>query len=171
MFLAHMPAGYLASKFLLSKFRFQQSNTKWLFFAGLLGSISPDFDMLYFYTIDNRQHSHHSYWTHIPFFWLCILVISYSIATFFRSRFLATIFTVFIAGILLHLILDSFAGGGIKWLYPIDQTYFSIFSIPASNRNWVLNYLFHWTALIELTIILLALFIFCKTRNNKRRET
>ena len=171
MFLAHMPAGYLTSKFLLSKFRFQGINNGWFMFAGLLGSVFPDFDMLYFYTIDNRQHGHHSYWTHIPFFWFCILFISYSIAFIFRSRFLVTIATVFIGCILLHLTLDSFAGGGIKWLYPIDNTYYNIFSIPGGNRFWVLNYIWHWTAFVELTIILLALFTFCKSRNIKRRTT
>ena len=171
MFLAHMPAGYLASTFLLSKRSFQQSNTKWLLFAGLLGSVFPDFDMLYFYTIDNRQHGHHSYWTHIPFFWICIFAISYSIAIFLRSRILATSSTVFFTCILLHLALDSFAGGGIKWLYPITHTYFSIFSVPGGNHYWILNYLLHWTALVELTIILLALFLFFKTRNNQRRVT
>lgn len=171
MFFAHMPAGYLASKFLLSNFRIKNPTSKYLLFAGLLGSIFPDFDMLYFYTIDNRQHSHHSYWTHIPFFWICVLAISYSVATYLRSRFLASIFTVFIGCILLHLALDTFAGGGIKWLYPVNQSYFSVFSIPGGNRYWVLNYLLHWTALVELSIILLALITFCKTRSNKRTTT
>ena len=72
MFLAHMPAGYMASKFLLSQFQLDISKTKWLLLLGLLGSIFPDLDMLYFYLIDNRQHGHHSYLTHIPFYWISL---------------------------------------------------------------------------------------------------
>ena len=117
MFLAHMPAGYMVSKLLLSQFHLDSSKTKWLLILGLLGSIFPDLDMLYFYLIDNRQHGHHSYWTHIPIYWLGLLGFCYLIAAIFKSRFLVTAATVFIGCILLHLFLDSFTGGGIKWLY------------------------------------------------------
>jgi len=176
MFLAHMPAGYLASKLLVTQFRLDSTKTKWLLCLGLLGSIFPDLDMFYFYLIDNRQHSHHSYWTHIPFYWLCLLVICYAIAAFFRSRFLIAAVTVFIGCILLHLSLDSFAGGGIKWLYPFDNTYISIFSVPAQpNRYWVWNYFLHWTALVELTIISIATITFWKSQKPSyksfRRQT
>jgi len=167
MFLAHMPAGYLASKLLATQFRLDPSKTKCLLFLGLLGSIFPDLDMFYFYLIDNRQHGHHSYWTHIPIYWLSLLAISYAVAAFYKSRFLTASATVFFGCILLHLSLDSFAGGGIKWLYPFDHSYFSIFTVPAQpNRYWVWNYFLHWTVLAELTIISIATFTFWKSHKS-----
>lgn len=167
MFLAHMPAGYLASKLLLSQFRLEPSNTKWLLLLGLLGSIFPDLDMFYFYLIDNRQHGHHSYWTHIPFYWVSLLATSYVLAALLKSRFLVAAATVFIGCILLHLSLDTFAGGGIKWLYPFENSYINIITIPAqANWYWVWNYFLHWTALVELTIISIAAITFWKTQKS-----
>lgn len=167
MFLAHMPAGYLASRLLLSQFQLEPSKTKWLLLLGLLGSVLPDLDMFYFYLIDNRQHGHHSYWTHIPFYWISLLGLSYMIAAIIRSRFLVAAATVFIGCILLHLSLDTFAGGGIKWLYPFENSYINIFSIPAqANRYWVWNYFLHWTVLVELSIISIATITFWKTQKS-----
>ena len=167
MFLAHMPAGYLASRFLLSQFRLEPSKTKWLLLLGLLGSVFPDMDMYYFYLIDNRQHGHQSYWTHKPFYWITVLGLSYMIAAIVRSRYLVAAATVFVGCILLHLSLDTFAGGGIKWLYPFENSYINIFFIPSqANRYWVWNYLLHWTVLVELTIVVIATITFWKTQKS-----
>ena len=163
MFLAHLPAGYIVSKFLLTKFNSGPSRKKYLLFLGLLGSVFPDLDMLYFYLIDNRQHGHHSYWSHIPVYWICLLGICYVIAAIIKSRFFAKAATIFVTCILLHLLLDSFAGGGIKWLHPFSDSYLSIFSIPSRQGYWLWNYFLHWTALVELTIIGIATTIFIKT--------
>jgi len=167
MFLVHMPAGYLASRLLLSQFRSEPSQTKWLLALGLLGSVFPDLNMFYFYLIDNRQHGHHSYRTHIPFYWISLLVLCYVIAAIVKSRFLIAAATVFIGCILLHLLLDTFAGGGIKWLHPFEHSYINIFSIPAQpNRYWVWNYFLHWTVLVELTVISIAAITFWKTQKS-----
>ena len=170
MFLAHMPAGYIVSKALLSQFREERSKAKWLMCLGLLGSVFPDLDMFYFYLIDKQQHQHHSYWTHIPFYWIALLGISYLAAAIYKSRTIVVTSTIFITCVLLHLALDSFAGGGIKWFHPFDHTYLRIFSIPAQNRYWIWNYLLHWTALIEFLIILIASLTFWKTQSFKRRH-
>jgi inner membrane protein len=169
MFLAHLPAGYISSRFLLSQFQFNASTAKKLLALGLLGSIFPDLDMFYFYLIDNRQHSHHSYWTHIPFYWICLLTSCYVIAAIIKSRLLIAAATIFIGCILLHLSLDTFAGGGIMWLYPFQNTYFNIFSIPSKHGYWILNYLLHWTALVEVLIISFAVVTLLKNnrKNNK----
>ena len=161
--MAHIPAGYIASKFLLSRFHLEPSKTKWLLLLGLLGSVSPDLDMFYFYLIDNRQHAHHSYWTHIPFYWISLLTICYIVAAIFKSRFLVATATVFIGCVLLHLSLDTFAGSGIKWLHPFQNLNFNIFSIPARHGYWLWNYFLHWTALVELIIISFAAITFWKT--------
>ena len=164
MFLAHMPAGYVVSKFLLTQFRLSNSKTKILMFLGILGSIFPDFDMFYFYLIDNKQHGHHSYWTHIPFYWILLLGIGYAFAFINRSRTFVAATTVFIGCALLHLFLDTFAGGGIKWFYPFSNEYLHIFHIPPRYNYWVWNYIFHWTAFAELLLISLATITFWRTR-------
>lgn len=170
MFLAHMPAGFLASRFLLSQFKLKPSKSKWLLTLGLLGSVFPDLDMLYFYLIDDRQHNHHSYWTHIPFYWFCLLSIFYFIAAILKSRFIIAAATLFIGCVLLHLLLDTFAGGGIKWLYPLNSSYFNIFTVPPRHGYWLWNYFLHWTALVELLIIYLAASIFWKKSNKYNRN-
>ena len=167
MFLAHMPAGYLASRLLVSQFQLDSPKTKYLLLLGLLGSIFPDLDMFYFYLIDNRQHSHHSYWTHIPFYWISLLALTYAVAAFFKSRFLVAAATVFFGCILLHLSLDTFTGGGIKWLFPFENSYINIFTIPAQpNRYWLWNYFLHWTAFVEITIISIAGITFWKSNKS-----
>lgn len=126
--------------------------------------------MFYIYLIDNRQHSHHSYWPHIPFHWLCLLAVFYFIAAIYKSRFIIAAATVFISCILLHLSLDTFAGGGIKWLYPFNNSYINTFTVPSRHGYWIWNYFLHWTALVELIIISLAATTFWKTSNKLNRN-
>jgi hypothetical protein len=57
--------------------------------------------------------------------------------------------------------LDSIASG-IKWLYPFNQTYFSIWRIPSIYQWWVANYLFHWTFILELLITTTAAMVFIR---------
>lgn len=170
MFLAHIPAGYVVSKTLLSHFREEQSKTKWLMCLGLLGSVLPDIDMFYFYLIDKQQHGHHSNWTHIPSYWIALLGISCLAAAIYKSRTLVVTSRIFITCVLLHLVLDSFTGGDIKWLHPFNHSYLSICSIPAENCYWIWNHLLHWTASVELLIISIAGLTFWKTRSLKRRK-
>ena len=63
----------------------------------------------------------------------------------------------------LHMVLDSVAGG-IFWLYPFNQEYFRIFKVTARFDWWVLNYIFHWTFLLELLIITVAVFVYYQDR-------
>ena len=72
--------------------------------TGLLGSIFPDLDMFYFYFIDHRQHGHHCYWTHTPFYWITLLLFVYVIAVIVKSRLTIGIAVVFIGSVLTVLI-------------------------------------------------------------------
>lgn len=162
MFIAHMPAGFLLSRHILKNNREASGYVKFLL-LGLVSSIAPDFDLAYFYLIDNRQHPHHSYWTHIPFFWLCIYTaLLLPVYKWFGMRGIRLLSMVLLCG-LLHLLLDSFASG-IKWLYPFDTSYYGIWRIPSVYNWWVANYLFHWTFLIELLICSAAVYIFYRDR-------
>ena len=154
MFIAHMPAGFLLSRHILRKQRDESYYISFLL-AGMIASVSPDFDLAYFHLIDDRQHPHHSYWTHIPVFWLAIYAaIYFPILKWFGEK-AGRLLTIILLGGLLHMGLDSFASG-IKWLYPFDTRYHGLWRVPAIHDWWVANYLFHWTFLLELVITFTA---------------
>jgi len=125
---------------------------------GLICSILPDIDLLYFYGIDHRQHPHHTYWTHMPFFWLSISALVYVIERRVFRKQIALVSLLLLSGTLLHLVLDSVAGG-IFWLYPWSDTYFRIFTITPRFNWWVLNYIIHWTFLLEIAIVSASLYV------------
>ena len=162
MFIAHMPAGFLLSRFVLRKQRNDPHYLKYLL-LGMIASVAPDFDLAYFHLIDDRQHPHHSYWTHIPIYWIGIyLILLYPVYKGFKLNGVRLLSLVLLCG-LLHMSLDSVASG-IKWLYPINTEYFGLWRIPSVYEWWVANYLFHWTFLLELIISGTAAIIFFKDR-------
>ena len=162
MFIAHMPAGFLLARRFLRSERDKTHYLKYLF-IGMIASISPDFDLAYFYLIDGRQHPHHSYWTHIPIYWIALYAIFvYPVYRLFNHIGVKLLSLFLICG-LLHMSLDSIASG-IKWLYPFNTQYHGIWRIPAVHDWWVANYLFHWTFLLELLITATAAYTFLRDR-------
>ena len=61
MFIVHLPAGYLTTKVLLSHTKLPLSHRRTVVAVGLVGSIFPDLDLIYFYLLDNQKHLHHQY--------------------------------------------------------------------------------------------------------------
>jgi inner membrane protein len=168
MFIAHLPAAYLLNK-LCFKIRWVDPATLGRFAQGIgcLGGILPDFDLLYFYLIDERAHRHHTYFTHFPLFWLTLLLGF----VYWRRRASKTsppssgkpwLVTLANGGVLitsnalLHMVLDTMAGG-IQWLSPFIATGFSFVQITPHYPIWWLNYLLHWTFWLEVAICGLAL--------------
>ncbi len=163
MFIAHLPAGYLLSKYFASKSKTHK--IPWGIFValGLVGSILPDLDLFYFYLIDERQHQHHSYWTHIPIYWICIYIIVASMFILKKNKKLLFITTFIFIDVMLHIILDTVAGG-IIWGYPRSTEYFSFFTVLPQYNWWVLNFILHWTFLFEMTIIIFAFTIYTTSK-------
>ena len=159
MFIGHLPAGYILTK----KLQKNMKTTKYLL-VGLIASILPDIDILYFYLIDNRQNLHHSYWSHIPFYWLIIGVIAFSIIWLLKKRNCYIAATIFFANIFLHLFLDTIVAK-IEWLFPFTDRAYYIFDVPAVYGFWVYNFVFHWTFLFEIGIIVWASYILIKERS------
>ena len=162
MFIAHMPAGFLLSRYLLKDERDEPAYIKYLL-IGLIASIAPDFDLAYFHLIDARQHPHHSYWTHIPIFWVGIYTLLVYPVYKWLGRTGFKLLSMFLLCGLLHMSLDSVASG-IKWLYPIDKSYFGLWRIPSVHDWWVANYLFHWTFFIEMVICSIAGVVFFRDK-------
>lgn len=162
MFIGHLPAGYLLTK----KIQQKTQVNKYLAW-GLIASVLPDIDLLYFYLIDHRQTMHHEYWIHIPFYWLIIAIITFLILLLLKKRAYYILALIFFANIFLHLFLDTIVGH-IEWLYPFTERTYYFFEVPAVYDFWVYNFFFHWTFLFEIAVIVWALTLFFIERNKRR---
>ena len=166
MFIAHLPAGYVLTRRLLDLTPAGHALSRRILALGLLASVLPDFDLLYFYLIDNRQTLHHLYWPHLPVFWLAPPALSLLICAITRNRTLTLVSLVFHANVFLHLVLDTVAGH-ILWLYPFHPDSVVLVDVPARYGWWVWNFVLHWTFGLELLICAWAVAIF--TRSKRKR--
>lgn len=153
--IAHLPAGYLITKCYM---RHWHIHSRSLLVCGLLASIFPDTDLLLFYFVDARQYHHHDYWLHRPALWLGLGMVAYLCARITRCHKAIPYIIVSSANLLLHMVLDTIAGG-IQWLYPLSEQRYTGIEIPATHDWWVWNFILHWTFLLEILIIASALII------------
>ena len=160
MFIAHLPAGYLLTRFIQDKARNPSRSLMWV---GLLASIFPDFDLLYFYLIDNRQTEHHRYFVHMPITWLILAGLAWLLLFLTKKTRYSIYIVVALANLLLHLCLDSVAAN-IYWLYPLSETPVNLVEVPARYDGWVWNFFLHWTFALEMLIVIAAIYV-----GNKRR--
>ena len=158
MFIGHLPAGYVLTKSVQKNIK----TTKYLW-VGLVASVLPDIDILYFYLIDNRQNLHHSYWIHIPFHWLLIGAFTFGVIWLLKKKDYYIAAVIFFANIFLHLLLDTIVGK-VEWFYPLTDRAYFFFDVPAVYNFWVYNFIFHWTFLFEISVICLAGYILIKER-------
>ncbi len=161
MFIGHLPAAYILTKKIQSKFK-----TDRYLLIGLLAGILPDLDLFYFYLIDNKQNLHHSYWTHIPFYWLIIAIITVFTLHLFKKKAYTVAALIFFSNIFLHLTLDTIVGK-VEWLYPLTNTSYYLFNVPAIYDFWVYNFIFHWTFLLEIGVIVWAIYLSLKQGKRK----
>jgi inner membrane protein len=148
MLIAHLPAGYITA-------RVVGVQAGWPLAAALLGSVLPDFDLFWFYLVDDRAVHHHRYWVHAPGFWAISAVVALVVLRG-QARWTAILFFAAVFG---HLVLDSI-GGGIMWLWPFSDRLFSLIEVPATQSHWVLSFILHWSFAAELAVIGLALWLF-----------
>ncbi len=159
MFIAHLPAGYILTKTLQKKF----DTSKYLF-LGLLGSVIIDFDILYFYLIDNRQNLHHGYWIHIPYYWMIMAVVTILLFWMLKKKDYVIASIIFFSNIFLHLVLDTIVGK-IAWFYPLTDKGYYLVDVPAVYDFWVWNFVFHWTFLLEIGIAVWAVILFMRSES------
>ncbi len=167
MFLAHLPAGYLLSHALLRLSRTKPRKATPILALGLFGSIAPDLDLIWHAYFDPTPVFHHYYWTHYPFAWavFTLPLLLGSLALGQRTWALGAL--VFAANGFGHMLLDTL-WGRIGWAWPFDPTLFRWVSVPSNHRFWVLNFVWHWTALVELSIIAAAATLFWLKRRPSR---
>ncbi|MBL1141913.1 MAG: metal-dependent hydrolase [Proteobacteria bacterium] len=158
MFIAHIPASYLCASILIEKWQIHKKtglSKITVISVALMMGILPDIDLLYFYLFDHRQHHHHTYWTHIPFFWGLLFGIPTLILFIINQQKLFWLTVLIEITIILHLILDTHLGR-IQWFYPFSKHAVYLLDISAVHKNWILNFFLHWTFLLELLIIFIA---------------
>lgn len=159
MFIAHFASGYIMAVLAIEHFPSLKNTYPSAIWAGTIGAVAPDFDMLYFYLIDHRQTHHHKYVTHWPILWTCLLAASLVWVHYSKRSRVSGLSLLFTAGGFLHLLLDSFVGD-IWWFAPAEGRPFSMFTVPALFEPWWLNFLFHWSFAVELGICIWALALY-----------
>lgn len=152
MFIAHLPAGYLLARRIAPRLAAAPTDARRLMAVGLVASVFPDIDLVYFYLIDGRQTLHHEYWTHIPAFWPAAILAAAALFRLARIDIPWREFSVFLAVVLLHLALDT-PVGGILWGWPVSAHPFMPIEVPARFDWWVWNFILHWTFLAELAVL------------------
>lgn len=158
MFFAHLPAGYLAARFLLRRTPAlgpAHTQRRPLVLAGMAGGVCPDVDLLYAGLIERAPIHHHLYWTHLPIAWAMLAALLWAAGRVLPAP-LRRLLWYFWLGAFSHLLLDSVAGD-IWWGLPWIDTPFSLVRIAAIHTPWWLNYLLHWTFALELLILFSAL--------------
>lgn len=151
MFIAHLPAGYLVSRWMARG----QPRRKALIVTGLVASVLPDADLFWFYLVDARQTLHHAYVFHWPLFWLALAGLGWGMARLLHRPDLLPFLKVALACLLLHMALDSVAAE-IGWLRPFSDRELHLVEVPAGQSWWVMNFVLHWTFAVELAITLFA---------------
>lgn len=156
MFVAHLPAGYLATRALLRRRTLADGVRRRLMALGLAASVLPDLDLLYFFLVDERRRVHHAYVTHKPFAWigaLAVAALALRMARAGRAAWLAL--AVFGANVMLHMVLDTTAGG-VRWLWPASEAEFAMAHVAARHEPWWLNFVLHWTFALEAALVAAA---------------
>ena len=159
MILAHLLSGYLFG-------RASGSHDRAVLIAALIGSVAPDFDMLWFYLVDQGQTHHHRFWPHIPLVWAGIAALVLPLIAITARRWLAPA-AAFLGAVMMHLVLDT-VNGGIMWLWPFSDRLVTLVTVPATRSNWVLSFLTHWSVLAEIAIILAAAILLVRDRHAVR---
>ncbi len=152
MIIGHAPAGYVLSTLLIRRFSLSTKvPCHILLTAGTLGALVPDLDMLYFHFVDGRQHHHHSYFTHFPIVWAALLLLS--ACWFFPAQRKAGPIVVMIFSIWCSTASLEIYGG----LHQLIMCFFSLVTVPALYKPWWLNFMLHWSFLLELGVVIWAL--------------
>jgi inner membrane protein len=164
MFIAHAPSGYLLSVATLKRLQVAPASTKAIFIAAVAGAVVPDFDLLYFFLIDQQQTHHHKYFPHLPWVWFSLLGVSIVARRVWSYSPIPVLSLVFCLGGILHVILDTLVGD-IWWLAPLVDRPYALFTVPARFDPWWLNFILHWSFLAELAICAWALAIYRRRSN------
>lgn len=167
MLIAHLPAGYICTRTVLSHTGTTASGAdrRTWFLVGMAASVLPDTDVVFYYLryylTGEWWPPHHAYVTHTPFFWLVILAALWIVSQWAGQRRWRGALGIAGVNLLLHFLLDSIPNT-VKWLYPFSDRSFGIFVVTIRSSWWVWDRLFHWTFGLELLIVALGVYMLIK---------
>ena len=161
MLIANLPAGYIIGSF----FRNKVPQARGAMLSALVGSVAPDFDIV-FWLVDGGGVHHRTYPTHWPLFWAMIAGVVVPLTALAVPRWKAAA-TVFFLAVLSHMILDSVTAP-MHWLMPFDERAVELVPVPAAYPHWILSFVLHWTFALEIGICAMAAAI--AARNFRRRK-
>ena len=170
MFIAHLPAGWLLSSSMLDRTPSGDDRTRRRLLAlGLVASVLPDIDLLWFYLVSDRREVHHAYWPHLPVAWVTLgIVAALALLVGRASRVAWLALGTMMANVALHLVLDSVAGG-VRWGWPWSDHELRLATVTARYRPWWVNFLVHWTFALELALVAAAAWQLGRRRRASRR--
>lgn len=167
VFIAHLPAGYLATRLILDRQPAPEPLRRRLLALGMIASALPDLDLLWFYFVSDRRQVHHAYLPHLPLAWIALLAALAVVLWMRRAGPMTWLgMLVFSANILLHQVLDTTAGG-IRWLWPFSDAEFAMSHVEARQEPWYLNFVLHWTFALEVAILAAALLYASRRRASR----
>ncbi|HEX5870580.1 MAG TPA: metal-dependent hydrolase [Longimicrobium sp.] len=156
MFIAHLPAGYLATRLVLRRQPVPEPLRRKLIALGMIASVLPDLDLLWFYFVDHRRQVHHAYLPHLPLAWIALFAAAALVLRLRRASRAAWLAMIVVAAnILLHQVLDTLAGG-IRWAWPFSRAEFVLSHVEARYEPWYLNFVLHWTFALEIALLAAA---------------
>ena len=166
MMIGHLPAGYLFAKGLVHRLVAAGRDMPAFICAALLGSVFPDVDLVYFYLVDHRQHHHHIYWTHFPIVWITLAVTCAAWMRLRRGALLPALALIFALNGCVHMVLDSVVGH-IWWLAPFVDRSFSLFDVARVHEPWWINFVLHWSFLLETALLAAAVIVYVRGRQRR----
>jgi len=170
MIVAHLPAGYLVGRSVAGPLARKTGVSPQRLIAVLVFmSVAPDLDWIWYFFGEHSQRLHHHFWTHIPAFWLLVGLCGGAVALLARSPKIGAYTLAVTAGALLHLVLDTI-NGGILWLQPWSAQDFRWLEVPSRYDFWVANFLFHWSFLFEIGILVAAAWAWSRARGPSELE-
>lgn len=155
MITAHLPSGYLL-------YRATGRSERLILGACLLGAVFPDFDLIWFYLIDDRAIHHHRNWVHAPGFW-AIAALASTPLLWQLSPPLKQAGLWFFAAWFVHVCLDSIVGS-VMWLWPFSDRFFQLAVVQPTHSHFVLSFMAHWSFLLEVGVWLAALALLLQRR-------
>ena len=166
MFVAHLPAGYLAATAALRRAAPEPRLRRRLLGVALAASVAPDLDLAYFYA-SGRQEHHHALFPHWPSVWIALTLVGLAVAAARKSRPLALASLFAGGGGLLHLVLDSIAGS-VRWGAPWSAAETTLVVVPPHTGWWISSMVLHWTFAVELAIVAAAALVWWRRRSPRR---
>ena len=165
MLIGHLPAGYFITRYLIKKNKLPL-NKFWLG-LGLLGSVLPDFDLIYTLFINTTISSHRNLPTYIPLFWLILFLLCLASYAIWHKKWIKYGAIVLFGNVLIHLILDT-PFVGVKWLWPFYDKLVGIYNVGLTSGFLVENYFQHWYWYLEIALWIAA--IISIINSNKKGE-